>query len=287
MSFLKRLTLVLVAIASADLLDARKADAHTTAIGVDLPNGDFESKLEPWTTHIYGAPATTVFDSEVKYRGNRSLRVSASGPSDAALGQEVQLRPRQWYRFRGFVRTEKLEPQDAAVYGTFQIQYPGGNGVIASGKNHRGNNDWTEVVIVFQSPRDGKTRIAPFLAGYGKGTGAAWFDALTLEEIDAGKAAIRILPDSLNGGIISPFQYGQFIEYLCDSVPAIWAEKLYDGSFEGLRPYKVRYLNTDFREKRWYPSYATNRARFSLSKENPVSGKSFRKFAATATHLVS
>ena len=60
---------------------------------------------------------------------------------------------------------------------------------------------------------------------------------------------------------INPYQYGQFIEYLCTMVPAMWAEKLFDGSFEGLSPYKVAYLKeTDFRERPWYPSGATNRA---------------------------
>ena len=67
--------------------------------------------------------------------------------------------------------------------------------------------------------------------------------------------------DFLRPGRINPFQYGQFIEYLCDLVPGMWAEKLYDGSFEGLSPYKFAYLKeTDFREKPWYPSGATNRA---------------------------
>jgi alpha-N-arabinofuranosidase len=75
-------------------------------------------------------------------------------------------------------------------------------------------------------------------------------------------------------------QYGQFIEYLCDLVPAMWAEKLYDGSFEGLTPYKFAYLRqTDFREKPWYPSGATNRAEYSLDRNDPVSGAVCQKIA--------
>jgi alpha-N-arabinofuranosidase len=82
-------------------------------------------------------------------------------------------------------------------------------------------------------------------------------------------------------GKISPLQYGQFIEYLCNLVPGMWAEKLYDGSFEGLTPYKVAFLKeTDFREKPWYPSGAVNRAACTKDRTNPVSGDVCQKIAA-------
>src|ERR1700688_584460 len=81
------------------------------------------------------------------------------------------------------------------------------------------------------------------------------------EPVDLAKETIRISREPLVAGEISPFQYGQFIEYLCDLVPGMWAEKLYDGSFEGLSPYKFAYLKeTDFREKPWYPTGSTNRS---------------------------
>jgi alpha-N-arabinofuranosidase len=84
---------------------------------------------------------------------------------------------------------------------------------------------------------------------------------------------IKVTRELLCSGSIHPFQYGQFVEYLCDLVPAMWAEKLCDGSFEGLRPYRFVYLKeTDFKEKPWYPSGATNRADYTPDRENPVSG---------------
>jgi alpha-N-arabinofuranosidase len=58
----------------------------------------------------------------------------------------------------------------------------------------------------------------------------------------------------------------------------MWAEKLYDGSFEGLSPYKFAFLKEiDFREKPWYPSGAVNRAKFSRDANNPVSGSFCQK----------
>ncbi len=81
-------------------------------------------------------------------------------------------------------------------------------------------------------------------------------------------------------GRISPFQYGQFIEYLCDLVPGMWAEKLYDGSFEGLSPYRFAFIQqTDFRERPWYPSGAVNRARYSLDPTDRISGAVSQKIA--------
>src|SRR5437588_5411934 len=92
------------------------------------------------------------------------------------------------------------------------------------------------------------------------------------------EAAVKVTGVFLNSAEISPLQYGQFMEYLCDLFPSMWAEKLYDGSFEGLTPYKVAFIKqTDFREKPWYPSGATNRAEYSLDRTDQVSGEVSQK----------
>src|SRR5690242_17125602 len=91
---------------------------------------------------------------------------------------------------------------------------------------------------------------------------------------------LRVTRDPICPGEISPLQYGQFIEYLCNLVPGMWAEKLYDGSFEGLTPYQFAYLReTDFREKPWYPCGATNRAEYVRDPGSPVSGRVAQRIA--------
>jgi alpha-L-arabinofuranosidase len=101
-----------------------------------------------------------------------------------------------------------------------------------------------------------------------------------LEPFDPSKSPIVITRDFLRPERINANQYGQFIEYLCTMVPAMWAEKLFDGSFEGLSPYKVAYLKeTDFRERPWFPSGATNRARFERDRSTRVSGEHSYKIA--------
>jgi alpha-N-arabinofuranosidase len=250
-----------------------RADTEVVAPAAKLTNAGFEEGLAGWSVVVYGAPAQVDLDRHVKREGKQALRVWAPMPSDAALGQEVQLKPGHWYRLAGWVRTRGLDARHAPVFGTFQVQWPGGRGLLAGGANHGGDTEWTEVVIRFQAPADGRVRIAPFFVGFGRGTGTAWFDDLRLEEVKVADVPLKITRQALCPGTISPLQYGQFIEYLCDLVPSMWAEKLYDGSFEGLSPYKVAYLKeTDFKEKPWFPSGATNRATYSLDRSNAISG---------------
>jgi alpha-N-arabinofuranosidase len=98
---------------------------------------------------------------------------------------------------------------------------------------------------------------------------------------ESSNPTIKISREPLVSENISPLQYGQFVEYLCNLVPGMWSEKLYDGSFEGLSPYRFAFLReTDFREKPWYPSGATNRAEFSLDRKDPVSGLVSKKIEA-------
>ncbi|HEY2589840.1 MAG TPA: alpha-L-arabinofuranosidase C-terminal domain-containing protein [Tepidisphaeraceae bacterium] len=85
---------------------------------------------------------------------------------------------------------------------------------------------------------------------------------------------ITVSAEPLNGGTITGRQCGQFIEYLCNLVPGMWGEQIYDGRFEGLSRYKVAFIpQTDFREKPWYPSGAVNRAEYGTDSQGPVSGR--------------
>src|SRR5262249_7012726 len=95
---------------------------------------------------------------------------------------------------------------------------------------------------------------------------------------DLAGSPLRVMREPLVPGEISPLQYGQFVEYLCDLIPGMWAEKLHDGSFEGLGPYKFAYIKeTDFREKPWHPVGATNRGQFSQDPSDPVGGRFAQK----------
>jgi alpha-N-arabinofuranosidase len=268
-----KVTWFLIMVLALHLLHASRIKAENPDAATIIKNPGFEADVKDWSIHVFGNKPEIDIDKKIVHEAGQALRITATEPGDIALGQEIQLKPRQCYRFTGWIRTSGLDPHGAPVFGTFQIQQPGGHGVIASGNNHDGNTDWTQVEITFEAPPSGKARIAVFFVGYGRGTGVAWFDDLKIEEVEVSKAALKVTRELLFPGEIDPNQYGQFMEYLCDLVPSMWAEKLYDGSFEGLTPYKFFYLKeTDFREKPWYPCGATNRAEFSLDAKQPVSG---------------
>jgi alpha-N-arabinofuranosidase len=93
-------------------------------------------------------------------------------------------------------------------------------------------------------------------------------------EIDAEISTITVTAVPLNQGTISPFQYGQFIEYLCGLTPSMFAEQVFDGSFEGVPPYKFEFRKeTDRLEKPWYPDGAVHRSEFALDANQPYNGK--------------
>jgi alpha-L-arabinofuranosidase len=238
------------------------------------PSFDSQPVLDKWELHVYGANPEIHQDTSQPHGGSCSVCIEANSPSDTALGQEVTLEPNEYYRLSGWVRTEGLKPESASVYGTLQVQQAQGKGTIASGANHQGDTDWTEVPVLFRTPANGRVRICVFFAGFGTGTGRAWFDDLTVEPIQVDSCPFVVTREPASKETISPLQYGQFIEYLCNLVPAMWAEKLYDGSFEGLSPYKFQFIKeTDFRERPWYPSGQVNRAEYSLDPSTKVSGQ--------------
>jgi len=223
-----------------------------------IVNADFSQGMAGWPKATYGAEPSVRVDRSTPH--GPALFVSASTPTDSAFGQDIRVTPGVLYKLTGWVKTQGVKPGNAQVFGTIQAQLPGGASVLATGHNHAGDTDWTKESVYFTGPGDGRARVALFLFGWGKGTGAAWFADLKLETIKPEETPMRITQEPLCPGRINRMQYGQFIEYLCDLVPSMWAEKLYDGSFAGLNPYKFRFTSeTDFKEKPWYPFGQANR----------------------------
>ena len=115
-----------------------------------IAKAGFESGMVEWTSQVYGAQPTIAF--EVKH--------CARGKTVVASFRQRGLRYRAFARARAPRRPlvslswlgadQKLDPRSATVCGTFQIQMTGGAGVIASGANHQGNSDWSEVAIDFE-----------------------------------------------------------------------------------------------------------------------------------------
>jgi alpha-N-arabinofuranosidase len=87
-------------------------------------------------------------------------------------------------------------------------------------------------------------------------------------------STITITREPLCPGTISRFQYGQFIEYLCALTPSMFAEKIFDGGFEGVPGYRFAFRKeTDRVERPWYPDGAVHRGEFVLDRAAADNGK--------------
>src|SRR2546421_10613842 len=104
--------------------------------------------------------------------------------------------------------------------------------------------------------------------------GIAWPHALCPATADTAVSTLVITREPLCPGTISPFQCGQFIEYLCALTPSMCAEKVHDGSFEGVPDYAGAFRKqTDRFERPWYPEGAVHRGDFTLDSTNGFNGK--------------
>jgi alpha-L-arabinofuranosidase len=242
-----------------------------------LENAGFEADpvTQGWSVHVYGARPEIGADRAVSREGAASIRISSTEPSDVALGQNLSLPPGAVYRLRGWVRTRDLQAAPGVtVAGTYQIQSHEGAARV-TGKSHFGTNDWTEEEIRFRVPADGQVRVAVFFVGFGKGTGEAWFDDVRLEPValsDAERIVIRAA--RLREVPISPLQFGQFVEHLCDLIPGMHAERIDDDSFEGRVPYRFKYRGeVDDRTRAWYPSGAVHAGDYLRDPDNAWNGQ--------------
>src|ERR1700733_5426189 len=83
---------------------------------------------------------------------------------------------------------------------------------------------------------------------------AALASTALADQPDKSQSTLTISREHVCGGKISRLQNGQFIEYLCRLTPSMFAEKIFDGGFEGVPDYKVAFRSqTDRIERPWYP----------------------------------
>ena len=110
--------------------------------------------------------------------------------------------------------------------------------------------------------------------GYGKGIGTAWFDQISLEEVNTQGTALNVKRDASARGASAPTRYGQFIEYLCALTPSMFAEKVFDGSFEGVPPYGLSSAaRPTVSSSPGIPTAPSHRGEFALDANNPFNGK--------------
>jgi alpha-L-arabinofuranosidase len=224
--------LVGLALGGALRVTARQA-AQTAAsppVGV-IANGSFEdldlnSKLpRGWRPSQRGAAFSV---DSVAHTGRASARIASTEGADAWWGTIVPVKPYAKYRLSGWIRTDNVQ-KGTGRGALLNLHGIGGMETQAV----TGTQDWTKVELVFDAGARDAVQLNCLLGGWGKSTGAAWYDDLQLEELSVRtlapamtiRAASRRAP-------MSKYIYGQFIEHLGRCIyGGIWAEMLEDRKF--------------------------------------------------------
>ncbi len=200
MAMIVRVSLVigLVGIAGA-AVTSRPADNLIKNGSFEAP-GAFGSVGAPaeWEGLTMGTFPVLIQDCTVAHEGQCSVKVMADKPVMTSILQTVKVEPSQWYRFSGWVRTEKLVVMgDADMYGTLLVlpNEVSPENPMHKGPNHSGQTDWTRVEIEFKSDATGGelNAICNF-CGQGAATGFAWFDDVRLERIAGPTSAPNSAP---------------------------------------------------------------------------------------------
>jgi len=196
-----------------------------------LPNPSFEEtkdgKPVGWRPATFQREASFEMD-KVARTGSWSLKISSEKGADAAWSTQVRVLPFARYRFSGWVKTENVKSQGGKgvlfnVHGLERFQT----------RALTGSNDWTRLEMIIDTELNDALQINCLFGGWGKVTGQAWFDDLSLELLSARKLRPRatVYP-ARKLEPISPYLYGQFIEHLGRCIyQGIWAEMLEDRKF--------------------------------------------------------
>ncbi|MGQ9801321.1 MAG: alpha-L-arabinofuranosidase C-terminal domain-containing protein [Candidatus Saccharicenans sp.] len=196
-----------------------------------LPNPSFEEVKEGnplgWKSVTYQGKAQFEIDKMAR-TGSYSLKISSENGADASWSAQVPVLPFARYRLTGWIKTEGVTSRGGRgvlinVHGLEKFQ----TGALT------GTNDWTRVEMIVETELNDALQINCLFGGWGRVSGQAWFDDLSLELISAQKLnpratvypAQKLTP-------VSPYIYGQFIEHLGRCIyQGIWAEMLEDRKF--------------------------------------------------------
>jgi putative heme-binding domain-containing protein len=148
-----------------------------------LPNPSFEqiadNRPTGWrpVTHS-GRGELTVAD--IGKTGGHSVKISSEGGGDVSWAAHVDVKPRTDYTLSAWVKTENVQKVGGgrgALLNIHELQDP----IRGATKPLAGNNDWTKVELTFNSGDLKELTVNCLFGGWGRATGAAYFDDVELK----------------------------------------------------------------------------------------------------------
>jgi alpha-N-arabinofuranosidase len=190
----------------------------------NLPKG---WRTANWAGRAAAAAVEFALDETVFRSGKRSIRISSASGADASFQAVVPVEPYAKYRLSGWVKTKDLVP------GRSRGALVNLHGLDVQTPAVSGTQDWTRVEIIFDSGANDAVAVNCLFGGWGRATGAAWWDDISLELVSARPLKPQAEVDaSAAAAPISKYIYGQFIEHLGRCIyQGIWAEMLEDRKF--------------------------------------------------------
>ncbi len=161
--------------------------------GIKIPNGDFEvAGKEGLPLHWSRvgdptAPAPRIaLDGTIKHAGSGSVAFENTGPAMSVLeSSPLTLTVGHLYRLSGWVRTERAVADPTSRYPTAvaatltMASFPFTNHAPVTG----GTQDWRAIEVLFFATTT-EDRVRLHLGLNGTATGRAWFDDVTVEEVN-------------------------------------------------------------------------------------------------------
>ena len=190
-----------------------------------LPNPSFEEKagdgVQGWQSRAWSGETNAQWKVVAPGRtGKQCVSIGSEKGADAAWTATVAVKRDAFYRLSGWIKTKDVR---GAVGALLNIQ----NLPEARTAAVLGTRDWTRVTTVFQSAAAAELEINCLFGGWGQSTGQAWYDDISLEQLDRQpndtQAAVMI-DTSARSVAYSPMIFGGFLEH--------FDHQIYGGVFE-------------------------------------------------------
>ena len=165
------------------VITACPAKAKDSRFAVNLlPNPSFEEKagdeVDGWKSRAWRGKEYARWSVESPGRtGKRCLSIGSEKGADAAWTTMVTVKRNTFYRLSGWIKTQDVRGAVGALLNIQNMQEVKTSAVS-------GTRGWTRVSTVFQSEAVTTLEINCLFGGWGTSTGQAWYDDITLEQVD-------------------------------------------------------------------------------------------------------
>jgi putative membrane-bound dehydrogenase-like protein len=147
-----------------------------------LANPGFEELKDgqplAWTPRTYGGSAT--FRMVEGGRSGRCAEISSAGGGDAGWLAVLPLKPHHLYRLVGWVKCQDLTGATGALFNL--NGHPARSGAVS------GTCEWTRETMEFDSEGRTQVELNCLFGGWGRSTGTAWYDDLSVVDLGASQA---------------------------------------------------------------------------------------------------